>query len=180
MSFNLRLMAIACRSGSSAWSKRPALAKVARRLCREPPLAFAYNEATATRRNPRSDDRIATPVTTVAVPATPPTRPFAADLAWSPRLPAPGSVGVRGSRSRQVINNQLVPLSFVCLNGRSALLGRPNSPEYVRDRRSPVDKFSRCEWAFPGAVQARRGRSVMHCEFTRLEPNSRQGTRHHP
>jgi hypothetical protein len=40
---------------------------------------------------------LTTTVTTVAVPATPPTRPFAADLAWLLSLPAPGSVGVRGS-----------------------------------------------------------------------------------
>jgi hypothetical protein len=40
---------------------------------------------------------LTTRVTTVAVPATPPTRPFAADLAWLLRLPAPGSVGVGGS-----------------------------------------------------------------------------------
>jgi hypothetical protein len=38
-----------------------------------------------------------TTVTTVAIAATPPTRPLASHLAWSRRLPAPGSVGVRGS-----------------------------------------------------------------------------------
>ena len=35
---------------------------------------------------------LTTTVTTVAVPGTPPTRPFAANLAWLLRLPAPGSV----------------------------------------------------------------------------------------
>jgi hypothetical protein len=40
---------------------------------------------------------LTTTVTTVVVPATPPTGPFGADLAWLLRLPAPGSVGVRGS-----------------------------------------------------------------------------------
>jgi hypothetical protein len=37
---------------------------------------------------------LTTTMTTVAFPATPPTRPFAADLAWSRGLPAPGSVAV--------------------------------------------------------------------------------------
>jgi hypothetical protein len=41
---------------------------------------------------------LTTTVTTVAVPTTPPTRPFGAALAWLLRLPAPGSVGVTGSR----------------------------------------------------------------------------------
>jgi hypothetical protein len=41
---------------------------------------------------------VLTTLTTVAVSATPPTRPFAADLAWLLRLPAPGSVGLRGIR----------------------------------------------------------------------------------
>jgi hypothetical protein len=35
---------------------------------------------------------LTTTETTVAVPATPPARPFAADLGWLLRLPAPGSV----------------------------------------------------------------------------------------
>ena len=38
-------------------------------------------------------------MTTVAVPATPPTRPFTADLAWLLLLPAPGRVGVTGSNT---------------------------------------------------------------------------------
>src|ERR1700730_2188815 len=40
---------------------------------------------------------LTTTPTTVAGPAPPPTRPYAAHLAWSLRLPVPGSVGVRGS-----------------------------------------------------------------------------------
>jgi hypothetical protein len=42
---------------------------------------------------------VPTTVTTVAVPATPPTRLFAADHAWLLRLPAPGSVVVTCSSS---------------------------------------------------------------------------------
>ena len=38
---------------------------------------------------------LTTTVTTVAVPATPPTRAFAADLAWLLRLPAPGNRSTR-------------------------------------------------------------------------------------
>ena len=63
---------------------------------------------------------LTTTVTTVAVPATPPTRPFAADLAWLLRLPAPGSVGVRGSSP---LSSTLKTRSDQCRSGFYLLAG---------------------------------------------------------
>jgi len=60
-----------------------------------PPLAFAYDDLQGRAATLDPTTVLTTTVTPIAVPPTPPTRPFATDLAWLRRLPAPGSVGVR-------------------------------------------------------------------------------------
>jgi hypothetical protein len=57
------------------------------------PLAGAHSPPLMLRSDALLAAGLTTTVTTVAVPATLPTRPFAADLAWLLCLPAPGSVG---------------------------------------------------------------------------------------
>jgi len=109
---------------------------------------------------------LTTTVTTVAIPATPPTRSFAADLAWSRHLPGPGSLGVR---------RRLTPVQQIAPKSISRRHPAPALSQVVTARWERNDSVGDAAGRFPlfsgrSALGLDTGNHSMSCGGTRGFP----------